>query len=138
MSLLVTELRVPPLPCPDAALLALRPTIAIASATGAATPANFLHYTLWPLLKLQNEPVLAIVTDFMFAHHADQQWQLTELLTCAVKLRYTVIGIMSDLLITAELGYHRQHCSNLNRRLLELQGRLVQRQVGSVVNASVV
>ncbi|WP_022821936.1 hypothetical protein [Hymenobacter norwichensis] len=137
MSLSVTELHVPPPSCPDAALLALRPTIAIASATGNATPANFLRYTLWPLLKLQNETILAVVADFMLAHHADKQRQLTELMTCNLKLRYISIGVVSDLLTTAERSYHRQHCAHLNRRLLELSLRQVQCQVGTVVNASV-
>lgn len=125
----------------DAALLALRPILAVAPATGDATPGDFLHHTLRPLLKLQNELLLAVVADFVRDHHVplataaptDQQRQLTELLTRNVKLRYTVVGLISGLFTSAELDYYRQHRAELNRRLLELAVRRVLDQAGTVV-----
>lgn len=127
---------------PNAALLALRPELAVAPATGDATAGDFLHHTLRPLLKLQNELLLAVVADFVRDHHVplaalsapDQQRQLTELLTRNVKLRYTVVGLVSGLFTTDELAYYRQHRSELNRRLLELAVRRVQDQAEEVVN----
>lgn len=126
---------------PNAALLALRPALAVAPATGDATVGDFLHHTLRPLLKLQNELLLAVVADFVHDHHVplatlavpDQQRQLTELLSRNVKLRYTVIGLISGLFTSDELAYYRQHRSELNRRLLELAVRRVQDQAEEVV-----
>lgn len=126
---------------PDAALLALRPVLAVAPVTGDATAGDFLHHTLRPLLKLQNEVLLSVVADFVRDHHvplatvaaADQQRLLTELLTRNVKLRYTVIGLVSGLFTTDELEYYRQHRPELNRRLLELAVRRVQEQAEQVV-----
>jgi hypothetical protein len=126
----------------DAALLALRPVLAVAPATGDATAGDFLHHTLRPVLKMQNELLLAVVADFVRDHHVplatasvpDQQRLLTELLTRNVKLRYTVIGIVSGLFTSDELEYYRQHRPELNRRLLELAVRRVQDQAEEVVN----
>ena len=135
-----------PITRPDAALLALRPAVATAPASGDATSGDFLHHTLRPILKLQNELLLAVVADFVRDHHiplaaaspADQQRQLTELLTRNVKLRYTVVGLVSGLFTTAELDFYRQHRAELNRRLLELAVRRVQEQVEAVVKLSAV
>ncbi|UOQ65866.1 hypothetical protein [Hymenobacter volaticus] len=129
---------------PDAALLALRPVVDTAPASGDATTGDFLHHALRPILKLQNELLVAVVADFVRDHHvplptasaADQQRLLTELLTRNVKLRYTVVGLVSGLFTTAELDFYRQHRSELNRRLLELAVRRVQDQVEAVVKAS--
>jgi hypothetical protein len=130
---------------PDAALLALRPVVATAPASGDATSGDFLHHTLRPVLKLQNELLLAVVADFVRDHHVplaaasatDQQRLLTELLTRNVKLRYTVIGLVSGLFTTAEVEFYRQHRAELNRRLLELAVRRVQEQAEDVVKLSV-
>jgi hypothetical protein len=129
---------------PDAALLALRPSIATEPASGDATVADFLHHTLRPVLKLQNEVLLAVVADFVRDHHVplaaaglpNQQRQLTELLTRNLKLRYTVVGLISGLFTSAELEYYRQHRPELNRRLLELAVRRVQDQAAVVVELS--
>jgi len=129
---------------PDAALLALRPVIAAAPASGDATFGDFLHHTLRPVLKLQNELLLAVVADFVRDHHVplaaasptDQHRQLTELLTRNVKLRYTVVGLVSALFTRAETDFYRLHRSELNRRLLELAVRRVQDQVAAVLELS--
>ncbi len=130
---------------PDAALLALRPTLPqVLPASGDATPADFLHHTLRPLLKLQNELLLTVVADFVRDHHIalatapvnDQQRLLAELLSRNVKLRYTVVGLVCGLFTAAELAYYRQYRPELNRRLLELATRRVQDQVAAVVALS--
>ncbi|UOG74495.1 hypothetical protein MTX78_20535 [Hymenobacter tibetensis] len=135
----------PPQSRPDTTLLALRPVVDTAPASGDATSGDFLHHTLRPVLKLQNELLLAVVADFVRDHHVplatasavDQQRLLTELLTRNVKLRYTVIGLVSGLFTSAELEFYRQHRAELNRRLLELAVRRVQDQVAAVVKLSV-
>jgi hypothetical protein len=132
-----------PLPRPDAALLALRPVVATESAPAdAATVAGFLHLTLRPVLKLQNELLLAVVADFVADHHialaqaslTDQQRQLTQLLARNTKLRYTVVGLITGQLTASEYAYYRQHRPELNRRLLELSQRRVLDQTATVVS----
>lgn len=125
----------------DAALLALRPTVeAELPPEPAATAADFLHRTLRPLLKLQNPHLLAAAADFLYDHHvpflaaspADQQRHLTDLLSRNVKLRYTIVGMITGLFTTAEASYYRAQRAELNRRLLELAVRRVQDQASEV------
>lgn len=127
----------------DAAMLASRPTVETAflpPTAEEATAGDFLHRTLRPVLKLQNELLLLLVADFIREHHipfgpagaAEQQRLVAELLTRNVKLRYLLVGTVVGLLTQAELAYYRPHRAELNRRLLELATRRVQDQVGAV------
>jgi hypothetical protein len=118
-------------------LLALRPAIdAELSATATPTVGDFLHRTLRPVLKLQNELLLLVVADFVREHHipfqaagaAERERLVAELLT----LRYTIIGIISGMFTPAETAFYRQHRAELNRRLLELATQRVQSQVATV------
>ena len=130
---------------PDAALLALRPAIATeaASATaGAASVDDFLHLTLRPVLKLQNDLLLAAVADFVADHHiplakaspTDQQRLLAELLARNIKLRYTLVGLVTGAFTAEEYAFYRQHRGEINRRLHELAQRRVLDQTSRVVN----
>lgn len=128
---------------PDAALLALRPHVPVepTPADAPATVGHFLHTTLRPVLKLQNDRLLAAVADFVRDHHiplapaspTDQQRLVTELLARNTKLRYTVVGLITGLFTAAEYAYYRQHRPELNRRLLELAQRRVLDQTAQVV-----
>ena len=124
---------------PDAALQALRPLVPTEPATpaDATTVGAFLHATLRPVLKLQNDLLLAVVADYVRDHHitlrpTDQQQQLTALLGRNTKLRYTVVGLITGQLTTAEYAFYRQHRPELNRRLLELAQRRVLDQAAAV------
>jgi len=130
----------PPIPStrPNDALQALRPLVPAETTDADGTAGAFLHATLRPVLKLQNELLLAVVADFVRDHHivlrpTDQYHQLTELLTRNTKLRYTVVGLISGQFATNEYSYYRQHRSELNRRLLEMALRRVLDQADSVV-----
>jgi len=123
---------------PDAALLALRPIIAIETTDAPDTVSTFLHATLRPVLKLQNDLLLAMVADFVRDHHitlrpTDQHHQLTELLTRNTKLRYTVLGLITGLFAAEEFAFYRLHRSELNRRLLEMAQHRVLDQAEAVV-----
>jgi hypothetical protein len=126
----------------DAALLALRPAIAAELPTEpVGNVADFLHRTLRPVLKLQNEHLLAIVADFLHDHHipfraasvGEQQRLLTELLGRNTKLRYTLIGLVVAMFTTEELRFYRTQRSELNRRVLELAVRRAHDQTAAIV-----
>jgi hypothetical protein len=130
-------------PRPDDALLALRPRIADAAAEPAATVGHFLHATLRPVLKLQNDLLLLLVADFVRDHHlrlapdlSGQQRQLAELLSRNTKLRYTIVGLITGQFTAAEYAFYRPHRAELNRRLLELAQRRVLDQTAAVVAAT--
>ncbi|WP_324675359.1 hypothetical protein [Hymenobacter sp. GOD-10R] len=123
------------------ALLALRPAVdAALSETATPTVGDFLHRTLRPVLKLQNELLLLVVADFVREHHipfqaagaAERERVVAELVARNVKLRYTIIGIISGMFTPAETAFYRQHRAELNRRLLELASQRVQSQVATV------
>ena len=123
---------------PDAALLALRPAVPADPADAADTVGAFLHATLRPVLKLQNDLLLAVVADFVRDHHivlrpTDQQHQLTELLGRNTKLRYTVVGLITGAFTAEEYAFYRPHRAELNRRLLEMALRRVLDQANKVV-----
>jgi len=119
----------------------LRPSVAAElpdAPTG--TVGDFLHRTLRPVLKLQNEPLLLLVADFVHEHHipfsgaspTERERLVAELLTRNVKLRYTIIGIISGVFTADETTFYRQHRAELNRRLLDLATQRVQSQVAVV------
>lgn len=123
---------------PDDALLALRPLVPTETTDADGTVGAFLHATLRPVLKLQNDLLLAVVADFVRDHHislrpTDQHHQLSELLTRNTKLRYTVVGLISGQFTAEEYAYYRQHRAELNRRLLEMALRRVLSQADAVV-----
>jgi len=123
------------------ALLALRPAIgAELPETPTPTVGDFLHRTLRPVLKLQNELLLLVVADFVREHHIpyqeaslhERERLVTELLARNAKLRYTIIGIISGLFTPDETAFYRQHRAELNRRLLELAAQRVKDQVTTI------
>jgi hypothetical protein len=125
--------------------LALRPAIPTEAAadesSGSASVGDFLHLTLRPVLKLQNDLLLAAVADFVADHHiplakaspTDQARLLTELLGRNTKLRYTLVGLMTGQFTATEYGFYRQHRSEVNRRLHELAQRRVLDQLAAIV-----
>ena len=128
---------------PNAPLLALRPHVQIEPVPTETTASvgDFLHTTLRPVLKLQNALLLTAVADFVLDHHmpltkaslVDQQRQLAELLGRNIKLRYTVLGLVTGQFTSEEYAFYRQHRPELNRRLLELALRRVLDQTNEVV-----
>ena len=122
---------------PDAAIRALRPVVPTEMSEADAAVGAFLHATLRPVLKLQNELLLAVVTDFVRDHHivllpTDQQHQLAELISRNTKLRYTLVGLITGVFTSDEYALYRQHRAELNRRLLELAQRRVLDQAAIV------
>ncbi|MBO2010668.1 hypothetical protein [Hymenobacter negativus] len=123
---------------PNDALLNLRPTVPTETTDADGSAGAFLHATLRPVLKLQNDLLLAVVADFVREHHitlrpTDQHHQLAELMSRNTKLRYTVVGLITGQFTTEEYAFYRQHRSECNRRLLELAQRRVLDQAATVL-----
>jgi hypothetical protein len=124
----------------DDALLALRPAVAASTSPDDTPAARFLHATLRPILKLQNQVLLQAVADFVRDYHiplataapTEQARRLAELLGRNTKLRYTIIGLVLGQFTQPELLTYRQHRPELNRRLLELAAHRVQEQAAAV------
>ena len=124
---------------PDSALLALRPEIITETPTADATTTvgAFLHATLRPVLKLQNDLLLALVQDFVAdyriplatAEATQRQRLLTELLGRNVKLRYTIVGLITGHFTAAEYAFYQQNRGELNRRILDLATERVLSQM---------
>ncbi|MEL5994072.1 hypothetical protein [Hymenobacter segetis] len=134
---------VPEFARPNAALLALRPVVVTETTDADGTVGAFLHTTLRPVMKLQNDLLLAVVADFVCDHHitlrpTDQHHQLTELLTRNTKLRYTVVGLITGFFTSDEYAFYRQQRSELNRRLLEMAQRRVLVQANEVAAMAIV
>ncbi len=123
---------------PDAAILALRPLVPTEITDAADTVGAFLHATLRPVLKLQNDLLLAVMADFVRDHHitlrpTDQHHQLAELLGRNTKLRYTVVGLITGQFTAEEYAFYRPQRAELNRRLLEMALRRVLDQANQIV-----
>ena len=128
---------VPEFTRPNAAIIALRPVVPIETTDAAGTVGDFLHVTLRPVLKLQNDLLLAVVADFVRDHRislrpTDQHHQLSELLGRNTKLRYTVVGLITGQFTAEEYAFYRPQRAELNRRLLEMALRRVLDQAAAV------
>ena len=123
---------------PDLQLLALRPAVPTATDPIEATDSvgNFLHATLRSVLKLQNELLLAAVADFVADHRiplanaeaTQRQRLLTELLGRNVKLRYTIVGLVTGHFTAPEYAFYQLNRNELNRRILSLATQRVLSQ----------
>jgi hypothetical protein len=117
----------------DEALRNLRPEIALeADGTTPGSPAHFMHHTLRPVLKLQNELLLLI-----FRHYLQKSkgtfWQLPaakrpEYIAHCIrqdqKLRNMLSGVVMGHFTVQEIQVYQQHEAELSRRIAEL---LIQR-----------
>ena len=125
----------------DAALVALRPGVPAADPGLAATPVEaFLHATLRPVLKLQNETVLALTADHVaglvkgFAGFApdDQRERLGALMRSDSRLKRTLVGVVLGLLTRDELAFALAHDAEVRRRIAALLAERVASQTADV------
>lgn len=125
----------------DAALVALRPDVPTADPGLADTPVEaFRHATLRPVLKLQNETVLALTA----AHVAalvkgfdgfapdDQRERLGALMRADSRLKRTLVGAVLGLLTADELAFALAHDAEVRRRIVALLAERVVSQTADV------
>ncbi|WP_412062035.1 hypothetical protein [Rubrivirga sp. IMCC45206] len=122
----------------DAALLGLRPTI---SAGPADTPAEaFLHRTLRPVLKLQNDALLAVVADtvrrqvpgFAAFDPADQRARLAQRMKQDARLGRVVLGLVLGVLTADERAFALANDAEVRRRIAMLAAERVVSQTDAV------
>ncbi|WP_412068706.1 hypothetical protein [Rubrivirga sp. IMCC43871] len=122
----------------DAALLALRPTIPTEPAD---TPAEaFLHRTLRPVLKLQNDALLAVVADtirrqvpgFAGFDPADQRARLAQRMKQDARLGRVVLGLVLGVLTADERAFALANGAEVRRRIAGLAAERVVSQTAAV------
>lgn len=132
----------PPDPTPDrdAGLVALRPTVE-ADPDRAATPLEaFLHRTLRPVLKLQNDALLALVAAHVgglvkgFAGFApdDRRERLATMLKTDSRLKRMLLGVVLGALTADELAFALAHEADVRRRVVALVAERVAGQADAV------
>ncbi len=126
------------LPSRDAALVAMRPLV---PTEPAFTPAEqFLHATLRPVLKLQNETLLALVARDVAAQEPgfgalappDQADRLRARLRTDSRLKRTLLGVVYGALTTDELACALGHDAEIRRRIAALVAERVASQAVDV------
>ena len=122
----------------DAALRALRPHV---SAEPSATAAEaFLHRTLRPVLKLQNDALLDVVAadvanrvpGFAAFDPADQRARLMGLLKQDARLKRVVLGLVLGVLTADERAFALNHEAEVRRRIGVLAAERVVSQTAEV------
>lgn len=125
----------------DAGLLALRPDIPTADADRAATPVEaFLHATLRPVLKLQNEAILALtayhvarlVKGFTAFAPRDRRERLEALMRTDSRLKRTLAGVVWGALTADEMAFALAHDAEVRRRVAGLLAERVASQAATV------
>ena len=125
----------------DAALVAMRPAVPAADPDRAATAAEaFLHRTLRPVLKLQNDALLALVAAHVgglvkgFAAFApdDRRERLSALLRTDSRLKRTLVGVVLGALTADELAFALRHEAEVRRRIVALVAERLASQSDAV------
>lgn len=125
----------------DRGLLALRPDVPAATPDRAASAVEaFLHATLRPVLKLQNEVLLALVAahvhglapDFARAAPDDRRDRLRALLRSDAALGRTLTGVVLGMLTADELAVALANAAEVRRRIAALVAERVASQSDAV------
>ena len=124
----------------DAALLALRPTVDAAPEAAVSDVEAFLHRTLRPVLKLQNDPILALVAADLckrvpgFAAFApdDARERLVSMLKTDARLKRVLLGLVLGMLTADELAFALENDAEVRRRVMVLVVERVRSQAEAV------
>ena len=123
----------------DAGLLALRSPVD-ADLDGASGVEAFLHRTLRPVLRLQNDVLLALVARDVaarvpgFAAFArdDQRARLAATLRADSRLKRVLVGVVYGALSASELAFSLDHEAEVRRRIVALLAERVASQTETV------
>ena len=120
----------------DRALLALRPTVDADPDAAATDVEAFLHRTLRPVLKLQNETVLALVTadvakrvpGFADLPSEARRARLAAAMKKDTRLKRVLLGVVLGMLTADELAFALDHEAEVRRRVVALLAERVDSQ----------
>ncbi|MEM7787595.1 MAG: hypothetical protein AAF594_07705 [Bacteroidota bacterium] len=128
------------MPDRDAALLAHRPPVDADPEAAVSDVEAFLHRTLRPVLKLQNETLLTLVAADVrkrvsgFAGFApdDQRDRLGAMLRSDSRLKRVLLGVVYGALTRGELAFALDHEAEVRRRVVALLAERVRSQTDAV------
>lgn len=124
----------------DRAVLEARPGVDATPDLAATALEAFLHRTLRPVLKLQNDVILALVANDVakrvpgFASFAleDQRARLGAMLRTDSRLKRVLLGVVWGALTTDELAFALEAESEVRRRVVALVAERVVSQTEAV------
>ncbi len=124
----------------DRALLSLRPPVDADPEAAATDVEAFLHRTLRPVLKLQNEALLALVAadvrkrapGFDGFAPDDRRQRLAETLRRDSRLKRVLLGVVYGALTREELAFALAHEAEVRRRVVALLAARVASQADAV------
>ena len=124
----------------DRALLALRPAVAADPDAAVSDVEAFLHRTLRPVLKLQNDALLALVAADVakrvpgFDRFApdDRRERLAQTLRQDSRLKRVLVGVVYGALTSSELAFALAHEAEVRRRVVALLAERVASQADAV------
>ncbi|MEM1057274.1 MAG: hypothetical protein AAGI52_17280 [Bacteroidota bacterium] len=124
----------------DSSLLALRPSVHADPEAAHSEVEAFLHRTLRPVLKLQNETFLALVAADVrkrvpgFGGFAteDQRARLANVLRTDSRLKRVLLGVVLGMLTGEELAFALGHEAEVRRRIVALLAERVTSQTEAV------
>ena len=128
----------------DRALLALRPNIDADPDAASTDVEAFLHRTLRPVLKLQNDVLLALVAGDIrkrvpgFDRFApdDQRERLDQTLRQDSRLKRVLLGVVYGAFTGDELAFALDHEAEVRRRVVALLAERVRSQTATVAEAT--
>ena len=124
----------------DRALLSLRPSVDAEPDAAATEVEAFLHRTLRPALKLQNDALLALVASDVakrvpgFSRFApdDRREHLRTTLRRDSRLKRVLLGVVLGVLTADELAFALDHEAEVRRRVVALLVERVDSQADRV------
>lgn len=120
----------------DKAIVALRPSVDAHPEQAATPEEHFLHATLRPVLKLQNDLLLRLaaasvaarIPGFPSFDPADQERRLRQMLAQDRRLKHLLYGVVLGALTAKEVQFFLDHEGEMRRRLGALTAERVASQ----------
>lgn len=115
-------------------MLKLRPEIVLDNTKTSLLEESFQNFTLRPILKLQNDIILALVSKhlakFIIDKSKEESTKIIETRLAEQVIKQQLIGITIGLFTLEELEFYIQNQSSLNKRISQL---IVQRVCSQIL-----
>jgi len=109
----------------DKKLLQLRPSVKVEVPEVSGDIETFMHKTLRPILKLQNDLLVRlfiqkISNPYLLESHKERLAFIEKTLSKDVILRNQIIGLVIGGMTVDEFGFYDKHQKELNKRILKM------------------